>query len=113
MDGIKDNSKKLSIWYYTIWPIWNFTTPATQWNRENTALVEITNIKWLKWKFQELEIKFWTSYIKVDTNWEVIKNYRSKKATKNRRGKWFKWERKNPSSLIKAFLEDKLSAKFA
>ncbi len=113
MDKVRDESQWLTVWKYRLWFIWDFTTPATQWNRGNTASVEITNIKWLQWRFQELEIKFWSSYIKVDTNWETIKNYRSKKATQNRRGKWFKWERKKPSSLVKTFIEDKLSAKFA
>jgi hypothetical protein len=110
---IKEDSRGLSEWNYAIWYIWDFTTPASQWNKEFTAPVEIIEIIWLQWNFQRLEIKFWTWYIKVDTNWKVIRNYRSKKATKNRRGKWCKWVVKQPADAIKCFLEDKLSAKFA
>jgi hypothetical protein len=113
MDDIREKSDSLSAWNYIVWFLWDFTTLATQWNEEATFPVEISNIRWLQWKFQELVIKFWSSYIKIDINWERIRNYRSKTGTKNRRWKWFKWVTTNPSDSIKAFLEEKLSAKFA
>lgn len=98
---------------YKVWYLGVLTIPQSPWNKELTANVEILSITWLSWNFQELEIWLWSSCIKVDTNGQIIKNYRKKSKTKNGRWKWFKWESGKPADIIMRFLEEKLWAKFA